>query len=63
MMIKKSDAEEQKDSTKKRADTIRRDEDSLWKDIVERFFYPMLERAIPTLYADADTDTSPRFFG
>ncbi len=39
----------------------RRDDDSLWKDIVERFFYPMLERAIPTLFADADTKTPPRF--
>ena len=57
MAIKKSDVEEPKDSAKK----IRKDEDSLWKDIVERFFYQMLERAIPTLYADADIDTQPRF--
>ena len=61
MAVTKQDTEEPTDSPKERADKIRRDEDSLWKDIVERFFYPMLERAIPTLYADADTDTSPRF--
>lgn len=42
-------------------DKDRRDDDSLWKDIVERFFYPMLKRAIPTLYADAETKTLPRF--
>ena len=42
-------------------DRDRRDDDSLWKDIIERFFYPMLQRAIPKLYADADTKTPPRF--
>ena len=53
--------EEPQNTTQKRAAKTRRDEDSLWKDIVERFFYSMLERAIPTLYTDADTDTQPRF--
>ena len=39
----------------------RRDSDGLWKDIVQRFFYPMLQRAIPTLYDDADREKKPRF--
>lgn len=42
-------------------DRSRRDDDSLWKDIIERFFYPMLARAIPTLYADADRTKQPKF--
>jgi len=33
----------------------------MWKDLIERFFYPLLERAIPSLYADADTDRPPRY--
>ena len=61
MAVKKPDTEEAKDSKKKIVDKIRRDEDSLWKDIVERFFYQMLERAMPTLYVDTDTDAQPRF--
>ena len=39
----------------------RRDDDGLWKVLVEQFFYPMLERGIPALYADADLDVPPRF--
>ena len=39
----------------------RMDGDNLWKDIVQRFFYPMLQRAIPALYADADRDKKPLF--
>ena len=35
--------------------------DSLWKDIVQRFFYPMLQRAIPALYNDADREKEPQF--
>ena len=35
--------------------------DGLWKDIVQRFFYPMLGRAIPALYDDADREKEPRF--
>lgn len=41
--------------------TERRDEDNLWKDIVQSFFYPMLKRAIPALYDDADREKEPRF--
>lgn len=39
----------------------RAENDSLWKDIVQRFFYPMLQRAIPALYDDADREKKPRF--
>ena len=39
----------------------RRDEDSMWKDVVQRFFYPMLKRAIPALYDDADREREPKF--
>ena len=39
----------------------RKDDDNLWKDIVQRFFYPMLQRAIPALYGDADREKKPRF--
>lgn len=48
-------------TTSEDATIDRRDNDSLWKDIVERFFYPMLKRAIPSLYADADMKIPPRF--
>ena len=36
MVIKKLDTEEPMDAPKKRAGKPRRDEDSLWKDIVEQ---------------------------
>ena len=39
----------------------RQDGDNLWKDIVQRFFYQMLERAIPALYTDADREKEPKF--
>ena len=39
----------------------RRSDDNLWKDIVQRFFYQMLQRAIPALYEDADREKEPRF--
>jgi hypothetical protein len=35
--------------------------DSFWKDLVERFFYSLLKRALPELYEDADRETAPRF--
>jgi predicted transposase/invertase (TIGR01784 family) len=37
------------------------DYDGFWKDFVERFFYPLLKRALPELYDCADRDTRPRF--
>ena len=60
-MPKRQTPEEAAPETPTDADKDRRDDDSLWKDIIERFFYPMLQRAIPALYADADTKTPPRF--
>jgi hypothetical protein len=40
---------------------VRLDYDSTWKDIIEKYFYPLLKRAIPELYADADIGKPPRF--
>ncbi|MDR3076965.1 MAG: hypothetical protein LBU26_06655 [Synergistaceae bacterium] len=31
------------------------DRDGLWKDLIGRFFYPLLKRALPELYEAADT--------
>ncbi|MDR3076670.1 MAG: hypothetical protein LBU26_05165, partial [Synergistaceae bacterium] len=39
----------------------RADHDGMWKDLIGRFFYPLLKRALPELYSDADTGTEPRF--
>jgi hypothetical protein len=36
-------------------------QDGFWKDLLDRFFYPLLKRALPELYSDADTETKPRF--
>ncbi|MDR1508046.1 MAG: hypothetical protein LBS53_00225, partial [Synergistaceae bacterium] len=35
--------------------------DSFWKDLVEEYFYPLLKRALPELYADADINAKPKF--
>ncbi|MDR2174620.1 MAG: hypothetical protein LBO82_01620 [Synergistaceae bacterium] len=35
--------------------------DSFWKDLIERFFYSLLKRALPELYEDADRKAAPRF--
>jgi predicted transposase/invertase (TIGR01784 family) len=37
------------------------DHDGMWKDLVERFFYPLLKRALPELYEAADRDKKPTF--
>jgi hypothetical protein len=37
------------------------DHDGLWKDLIRRFFYPLLMRALPELYAEADTECEPYF--
>ncbi|MDR1873709.1 MAG: hypothetical protein LBQ90_01665 [Synergistaceae bacterium] len=42
-------------------ETNRFDHDGLWKDLIKRFFYPLLRRALPELYEDADRDVEPRF--
>jgi hypothetical protein len=39
----------------------RLDYDSTWKDVIEKYFYPLLKRAIPELYEDADIKKPPRF--
>jgi hypothetical protein len=31
--------------------------DSFWKDLIERFFYSLLKRALPELYEDTDRET------
>ncbi|MDR1733162.1 MAG: hypothetical protein LBR61_13835, partial [Synergistaceae bacterium] len=37
------------------------DHDGLWKDLIDRFFYLLLKRAIPELYAAADTNVKQKF--
>jgi predicted transposase/invertase (TIGR01784 family) len=37
------------------------DHDGFWKDLIERFFYSLLKRALPELYEAADRMTPPRF--
>jgi hypothetical protein len=37
------------------------DYDGFWKDLIERFFYPLLKRAMPELYEAADKTKPPRF--
>ena len=42
-------------------DVERRNDDSLWKGLIEYFFYTMLEVAIPSLFEDADREVAPTF--
>jgi hypothetical protein len=35
--------------------------DSFWKDLMKEYFYALLKRALPELYADADTKAEPVF--
>ncbi len=37
------------------------DHDSLWKDLIKRFLYSLLKRAVPQLYEEADLNQEPRF--
>jgi hypothetical protein len=37
------------------------DSDGFWKDLIERFFYHLLKRALPELYEKADRTVPPRF--
>ncbi|MDR1508548.1 MAG: hypothetical protein LBS53_02810, partial [Synergistaceae bacterium] len=37
------------------------DHDGFWKDLIERFFYHLLKRALPELYEKADRAVAPRF--
>ncbi|MDR2179885.1 MAG: hypothetical protein LBP21_06230 [Synergistaceae bacterium] len=37
------------------------DSDGFWKDLIERFFYNLLKRAMPELYEKADRSVPPRF--
>ena len=63
--VKKQSRVAQGKGTKNRAggheNPERFDHDALWKDLIERFFYQMLQRAVPSLYHDADT-TKPVCF-
>ena len=54
---KKADAG-QKNGAEEKA---RFSEDSFWKDLAGDYFYPILKRALPELYNDADIQTKPRF--
>jgi predicted transposase/invertase (TIGR01784 family) len=63
-MTKTNEADVQQDNTETPSGdfdkTERFDHDGLWKDLVERFAYSLLKRAIPELYEDADKETKPR---
>jgi hypothetical protein len=37
------------------------DYDGFYKDLINRFCYPLLKRAVPELYEQADIETKPRF--
>lgn len=37
------------------------DHDGFWKDLIERFFYGLLKRAVPELYEAADLSVKPKF--
>jgi len=37
------------------------DYDGFWKELIDRFFYSLIKRAIPELYENADTTLKPRF--
>ena len=37
------------------------DYDVFWKDMIDRFFYHLLKRAVPELYDNADNMIKPRF--
>ena len=41
-------------------ETLRTDHDGFWKDLINRFCYYLLERAVPELYEKADTTREPR---
>jgi hypothetical protein len=42
-------------------DNARFSHDSFWKDLIDEYFYPLLKRALPELYEDADITKKPRF--
>ncbi|GHV31312.1 hypothetical protein FACS1894167_13490 [Synergistales bacterium] len=42
-------------------ETERFDYDGFWKELVKRFFYLLIKRAIPSLYEEADRDKEPEF--
>ena len=37
------------------------DHDGLWKNLIDRFFYSLLKRALPELYEKVDINIKPRF--
>jgi len=49
------------ESDAKTVGTERSDYDGFWKDLINRFFYPLLKRAVPELYEKADIEKKHRF--
>jgi hypothetical protein len=49
------------DSKKQKKNKKNFDHDGFWKDLIERFFYHLLKRALPELYEKADRTIPPRF--
>jgi hypothetical protein len=58
-LVKKSETPESGD--KDSGQQERFDYDGFWKDLIERFFYPLLGRVLPALYEKADIGKPPRF--
>ncbi len=50
-----------KDESSKSKEKEQVDHDSLWKDLIKRFLYSLLKRAVPELYEEADLNQEPRF--
>jgi predicted transposase YdaD len=61
-MAKKEEKEDIDDvKTGGEDDKARFSHDSFWKDLMAEYFYPLLRRALPELYGDADIRKKPRF--
>ena len=52
---------ENTENTADSKDGERMDHDSMWKDLIKKFFPYLLKRAMPELYAEADRGAEPRF--
>ncbi|MDR0356291.1 MAG: hypothetical protein LBJ64_11265, partial [Deltaproteobacteria bacterium] len=37
------------------------DHDGFWKDLMKRYFYPLLQRAFPNIYESCDASAEPTF--
>ena len=54
-----SSAKEEKEEKEEKQGNL--DHDGFWKDLIERFCYYLIKRAVPALYEELDTDKEPVF--